>query len=585
MPVSPTSRNARALLAAALLAGTVAALLALGGRARLERADFVFTNGGEVRSLDPQIVTGIPEGRIVGALFEGLITRDPTTLAPQPGVAESWELDGTKRVYTFHLRANARWSNGDVLSADDFEWSFRRLLEPETGAEYASQLWCVVGARAFTTGVDAQGSALVRDWSKVGIRALDARTLRIELSAPTPYFLDVLAMHACVPVHRATIEALRERFPATWQVEWTRPGTLVTNGPFHVTERRLNDRIRLAKSATYWDAEHVALRTIDALAVENWNTALNLYLTGEVDWVDGSIPTNLVPRLLGREDFHPAPYLGIYFLRVNTTKPPLDDPLVRRALSMALQRGEICGKLLKAGQTPAQSFVPRGRLGAYKSPNGPGENVSVARKLLADAGFGKDAKAFPTIEFHFNSSEVHRDIAEIVAAQWKEALGIDVRLRNQEWKAFIDAQSRLQYDVSRSSWIADYADPSTFFEVWRSDSENNRTGWSNEQYDRLVERARNELDTPTRMQLYRQAEAVLLNDLPCIPIYAYVSQNLIAPRVGGFTTNLLDEPSLKDLYWMNDAELAKARADVRGTRVDPHGPRAGLHAPASGAAQ
>jgi len=585
MPVFPSSRAGRTALALAFFGAATLGLCALAGRARLARADFAFTSGGEVRSLDPHAVTGIPEGRIIRTLFEGLVVRHPMSLVPSPGVAHAWDIDSEGLIYTFHLREGARWSNDDPVTAHDFEWSFRRLLEPETAAEYASQLWCVAGAREFTTGRDASGAELTRDWSRVGIRALDERTLEIRLSSPAPIFLDVLTMPALSPVHRRSLEATRAQFPDTWQVQWTKPERLVTNGPFRLLERRLNDRMRFVKNTSYWDADHVALRTIDALAIESWTSALNLYSTGELDWVDGAIPTSLVPRLLGREDFKPAPYLGIYFYRINTTKAPLDDVRVRQALAAAVGRREICDKLLKAGQKPATTFVPWGAVGHYKSPPGMNESLGAARAILGRMGLwnAEEGASLPALEIHYNSSEVHRDIAEVIAAQWQVGLGLDVRLRNQEWKAFLDAQAALDYDISRSSWIADYVDPSSFLEIWVSGGENNRTGWSNAGFDELIERARVDRDPARRTELYQRAEQILLNEAPIIPIYSYVSQNLLDPRVGGFFANELNQPSPKHWYWMDDEDLAQVRAAPgrRGQRVESHGPPDGLYAPAA----
>jgi oligopeptide transport system substrate-binding protein len=539
----------RLVAAVVLLAAAAVGAVAFAGRARIERADFVFTNGGEIASLDPHAVSGVPESRIVRALFEGLVSRDPKTLEVVPGVAAKWELDSTGVVYTFHLRDDARWSNGDPLTAADFEWSFRRLLEPETASPNASQLWSVVGARAFTTGRDELGQAVARDGSAVGIHALDALTLEIRLAQPLAKFLDVLACYPLVPVHRRSIEALRELHPRTWMTEWTQAQNLVTNGPFRLVERRLNDRIRLAKNELYWDAEHVAFHTIDALAVESWTTALNLYLTGEVDWVDGSIPPSAVPHLRGRADFKPSPYLGLYFYRINTTKPPLDDVRVRRALATSINRREVCDKVLKAGQQPAFGFVPWGGVMSYASPPGLRPNLDGARELLAQCGFDGEQRPFPTLELHYNTSEMHRDIAEVIAAQWKDALGIDVRLVNQEWKVFLDSQTNLDYDLSRSSWIADYQDPSTFLEIWTTGNENNRTGWSDAQYDALIAQARVERDRTKRNALYAAAEARLVLDAPAIPIYSYVSQNLVSPRLGGFYANALNEQFPKYWFW------------------------------------
>jgi oligopeptide transport system substrate-binding protein len=578
----PSTSGARLALSTALLGVLGVCVVAFALRSGRPRADFAFTGGGEIRSLDPHGVTGVPEGRVIRLLYEGLVARNPQTLAVEPGVAESWKVSADSRTYTFTLRRDARWSNGDPLLASDFEWSFRRMLEPATACEYASSLWLIEGAREFTTALAADGTPRERDWSRVGVLAKGERELEIRLERPTPHFLPLLSLHVFAPVHRASLEPLQQRFRSDWATRWTRPGTLVTNGPFRLAERRIGEVLRFERNEQYWDARNVALRTVDVLSVESWSSALNLYLAGELDWVDGAIPSSLVPELLSREDFDPRPYLGVYFYRVNVTRPPLDRREVRAALATSLRRKEICELVLKAGQQPAFSFLPP-QVGDYRPPKTFGESPEYARKLLVDAGLADaggqlDLRA---LELHFNTSEVHRDIAEVTSEQWRAALGIEVRLRNQEWKSFLDAQSKLDYDLSRSSWIADYADPSSFLDIWTTGHENNRTGWSNRQYDDLVAKARSERDPARRRELYLNAERILMHELPCIPIYHYVSQNLVDPRVGGFGQNVLNEQSPKYWYWRSDAELADVRAKAarRSARVESHGPSAGLYPP------
>jgi oligopeptide transport system substrate-binding protein len=577
----------RRVLALALVLPLAGALFALARRARIERADFVFNNGSEVGTLDPAGISAQAEGRVANALFEGLTVLHPETLAPLPGVAESWELTSDGLRYTFHLRA-ARWSNGDELGAEDFAWSWRRLLEPGTAAPYAHLLWCVRGARAYSDPeLDAAARAALRP--EVGIRAEDARTLTVELARPTPWFLALTGFHPLFPVHRASLEHFVRRFPERWQSEWIRPGHLVSNGPYKLRDRRVNDRLRLVANPEYWDAQSVAFRTIDVLAIEHIGTALNLYLAGEVDWLD-RVPTQLVPELRAREDFEPAPYLASYFYRVNVTKPPLDDRRVRRALALAIDRRALCEKVLLKGEQPSWSLTPPGLEGYPRpemahAPESDHEaalerNLVEARALLAEAGFGP-ARPFPPLEILFNTSETHRDVAEVIAAGWSSALGIEVKLLNQEWKSYVDSQATLRYDVSRSSWIGDYADPNTFLETFVAGGENNRTGWADARYDALLAAAADERDPARRLALLAEAEARLLEELPILPIHGYVSQNLVNPRLGGFSANVRDEHAPKFWYWKSDAELAEARAarsDGR-ERVSAPGPARGLGGP------
>ena len=584
-----SARRARQVVPALLLAGAFAVTLGIASSARLEPADFTFNNTDEVQTLDPATVTGVPEGRILRGIYEGLCVKHPRTLEPIPGSAEAWtkSADGTE--WTFDMRDGARWSNGDPLTAHDYEFSFRRFLAPETAAQYAYLLWEVVGAKAFCTGRDGAGRRVDVDWSDVGIAALDADTLRIELETPVPYFLELMAFYPLYPVHRGSLEAARRDFPDTWQVEWLKPGKLVSNGPFALAERRINDRIRMRKNPYYWDAENVAFDTIDALPISHWGTGVNMYLTGEVDWIDGAIPPNLVPELLRREDFIPKPYLGSYFYRVNVTKPPLDDVRVREALALAIPRRAIVENVTKAGQAPSWSPIPWKRPGEGPPPLEGEAAAAEARRLFAEAGYGPEGRPFPTIEIHYNTSETHRDVAEVVADAWKRTLGIDARLQNQEWKVYLNTQSKLEFDVSRSAWIGDWVDPAplNFLSLFVTGGANNKTGWGNPRFDRLIERIAVEQDVEARDELMREAEGILLEEYPILPIYSYVTQNLVKPRLGGLHGNLLNEHFPKFWYWMDDEELAEKRAALPAglEHVDPGGPAAGKYAPSGRAAQ
>ncbi len=583
-PMLPSTKLGPIWLALLVLAPTALAVWiashAFG--AKLERADFVFDNSAEVSSLDPATANGVPESRLIRALYEGLFLRDPTSGAPELALAEGLRAAPDGKSWTFAIRKNARWSNGDVITAHDFEWNLRRVLEPATGSGFAQELWCIRGAKEFNTGVDAQGKSIERDWSKVGVKATDDVTLTIDLDHPVTYLTDLLACYQLCPVNRRALEAAQAKWPTSWQTEWTKPENIVVNGPYKLASRRLNDRTRLVKNGDYWDADHVAFATIDALAIENASTAFNLYDAGEIDWVDGTVPSSLVTKLLPRDDFTPRAYMATYFYRVNTTKPPLDNKQIRKALFLTLNRPSICDKLLKAGQRPNYSVVPWGRLGSYVAPQTRHEDGRMAKALLKAAGFGPDGKKFPPLEILYNTSESHRDIAELVAETWSQFLDAPVTLKSQEWKSYVDAQTNLNYDVSRSSWIADYPDPLTFFAVFESDSENNRTGWKNKKYDDLVEAARREGDPNTRNALFQQAEIILIDELPIIPIYSYVSQDLVDPRLGGFGINALNDQSPKHWYWMDDYELQKSRKKLskRERKVPSHGPREGLYSPA-----
>ncbi|MCY2960766.1 MAG: peptide ABC transporter substrate-binding protein [Planctomycetota bacterium] len=565
----------------------VAAILATAGafslsRARFERADAAYCNGAEPSSLDPQQVTGVPEIRLVRALYEGLVIRDPRTGVPIPGMAESWTTSADGRTWTFRIRAGSLWTDGREVTAHDFAFSWQRLLDPRTGAQYADLLDCVRGARAWATTVGDDGAPARKFEDVVAITAPDDRTLVVGLAQPVDHFLEFAVSAPLCPVSRHALEAAQARWPDTWQVEWTKPANLVTNGPFRLVERRINDRIRLARHAAYWDADEVAFRTLDVLASEQLSTNLNFYLTGEVAYLD-EVPATAIPRLRGREDYRPAPYLATSFFRVNVAKPPLDDVRVRRALALAIDRAAIADKVTRGGELPSFSLVPKilpGWTGSEIEHAGDfARDCETARALLREAGYGPGSPL--EVELHFASQATNKDVCEVVADTWRRELGVTTRLRNQEWKVYLDAQRRLEYEISRSSWIADYADPATFLEVFAPGADNSRTGWNDARYGELLERARASRE-PERGRLLQDAEALLLRELPILPVYTFAVTSLVDPRLGGFHANPLDEHFPKFWYWMDDAELAARRgADAAGSRlVESHGPSEGLYSPA-----
>lgn len=578
--------SARATRTIALVAAPVLLLLA-GARALsrsgFERADAAYCNGAEPSSLDPQQVSGVPEIRVIRALYEGLVVRDPRTGAPVPGMAESWSTSADGLTWTFRVRAGSTWTDGAEVTARDFAYSWERLLDPRTAAQYADLLHCVRGARAWSASVGDDGAPSRPFAGSVAIEAIDDRTLVVGLEHPVDHFLELAVSAPLCPISRRALESARARWPDRWQVEWTRPEHLVTNGPFRLVERRINDRIRLAKHAGYWDADEVAFGTLDVLASEQLSTNLNFYLTGEVAVLD-EVPAAAMPRLRGREDYRPAPYLATSFFRVNVTKPPLDDARVRRALALAIDRAAITSKVTRGGELPSWSLVPPildGWDGAeIEHADDRARDVETARRLLAEAGYGPD-RPLPPIELHFASQATNKDVCEVVADGWRRDLGVETRLRNQEWKVYLDAQRRLEYQVSRSSWIADYADPATFLDVFAPGADNSRTGWNDARYGEPVERARRSRE-PERARLLAEAEAILLREMPVIPLYTFAVTSLVDPRLGGYHANALDEHFPKFWHWLDDAELAAKRAlDTSGaTRVASFGPADGLHSPA-----
>jgi oligopeptide transport system substrate-binding protein len=636
-------------------------------------ATFRFVNGTEPKTLDPGRMTGQPEGRIADAIFEGLTRYDAKTHSPAPGAAESWDVSPDGKTYTFHIRADARWTDGHPVTAHDFSYSWRRLVDPKLGSEYGYILFPIRYAEAMNayaahaetidrtivpklgelrkqspTGVTARalqrflsdhhahdalrgatdpaitallgrndGSATPGELAAFqdaagrlsgklreaardatahfgidgGAYAKDDRTLVVELRAPTPYFLEITSFHTCLPVPRWLTEDEKRKN------DWFLPEHVVSNGPFRLKSWFVNDHIRLERSETYWGKNDVRMNAVDALSLEGASTALNLFLTGEIDWLPQMYPSDLVDVLKTRPDFYKNPGLIVYYYRFNTTRRPFDDRRVRQALNLAVDRRVIVDTVLGLGQIPASTFVPPGMAG-YQSPESSIKlDLARARGLLAEAGY-PDGKGLPDVGILYNTFETHKKIAEIVADQLKRGLGIRVNAYNQEWQSFIDTTRNLDYDMARAGWIGDYVDPNTFLDMFVTNGGNNQTGWSSPLYDRLIDAAadvskfaenpgtllgnlkepapiRRLLETvrgqsapeerlrataAVRMLLLREAESILINDeFPILPVYFYVASGLVQPRVRGFypwlvfddgTTapNLQDNHPLRDIW-------------------------------------
>ena len=503
----------------------------------LDRADLVFINGAEPEVLDPALITAQSTGRIAYALFEGLTMFDEEA-RPQPGVAERWEVSPDGLRYTFYLRAEARWSNGDPVVSGDFVYSWRRVLLPETASEYASQLYPIRNAQPFNEGK-------LREFGEVGVRAVDDRTLEVTLENPTPYFPDLCAFVTYLPVHRATVE----RF-ADWA---SKAEHFVGNGPFLLGEWRLFDRVRLVKNRGYWGAGLVRLESLDVLPSAKPSTAFNLYSTGQADLMmdKGLAPTPLMGELKRRRDFHASPFLGTYFLRFNCKKAPFSDSRVRLALGLVIDKGVLVEKITRAGETVAGSFVPPGTGHGYEPPEGYGRDPERARRLLAEAGY-PGGRGFPIFEYLFKGdSDLDRDIAVELQGMFERELGIKMQLKAQEWTVYLAAQSALDYDVCRSSWVADYNDPNTFLNMFVSGDGNNRTGWASERYDERIAAAARESDRAKRFERFAEAERLLVSEeAPVCPLYFYVGIQFYDPdRLGGIRPNLLDEHPLRFVHW------------------------------------
>jgi oligopeptide transport system substrate-binding protein len=499
----------------------------------------LFGNRSEPQDLDPHVVEGVGEHNIISTLLEGLVAEHPETLEPVPGMAERWDISPDGKVYTFYIRDNARWSNDEPVTAQDFIDSYVRILTPSLGSRYAYMLHQIRNAKAFNEGK-------ITDPGQLGLRAISLRTLEITLECPTPYLLNMMAHHyTWWPVHLPTIRKHGDAYlPGN---RWTRPGNYVGNGPFTLTEWVPNSVIRVRKSPTYWDAETVRLNGIDFLPIESIDSEERSFRAGQLH-ITYEAPNAKIdayrrdhPELLRIDD-----YLGTYFYRVNVTLPALKDKRVRHALSQAIDRRALVETVTRGGQKPAYAFTPPDTRG-YTSRAQITFDIEGAKRLLAEAGY-PEGRGLPPIEIHYNTSENHRAIAEAIQQMWKRHLGIHATLRNEEWKVYLDSQSHTNYMVSRAGWIGDYPDPNTFLETFLSYSGNNRTGWANLEYDRLLNEASCTADDQKRYELLQKAEAILLDELPLIPIYFYTRVFLIDPAVKNWHPTFLDHHPYKYVY-------------------------------------
>jgi len=496
-------------------------------------------NAAEPAALDPHITTGVTESYLLQALFEGLVTKNPETLEPEPGVAASWDISDDGRVYTFHLRDNARWSNGDIVTAEDFRWSWQRALTPELGSQYNYMYFPIVNAQSFATGETT-------DFAQVGVKVVDALTLQVTLREPTPYFLQLLDHHSTYPVHRATVEAFGS--PTDRLSQWARVGSFVGNGPFTLTDWQINSHIRVEKSATYWDTATTKLNAIVFYPIDNQTTEERMFRDGQLHHTY-DVPLDKVPVYLAEQPelIKVSPYLGTYFYSINSTRPVLSDARVRRALSLAVDRKLLAETVTQGIYQPGYSVVPPGTMG-YQPPQLFDYDPKEARRLLAEAGY-PDGQGFPGFTMLYNTLEQHQKIAVAIQQMWQQELGIKIELQNQEWQVYLNAQQLMDYDVVRRGWIGDYVDPNNFLDLFITNGGNNNTGFSNERYDEIILReAPATPDRDKRYALYNEAEKLLIDAMPVIPLYVYQSKHLSDPSLKGMPINIMDSRNWKYVY-------------------------------------
>jgi len=551
-----------------VLLGTVSCKTSKGGL-----QEVTYNLGTEPAAIDPAITQGIPEANIILQVFDGL-TRIDNKNMPQPAIAKSWTISADLKTYTFTLR-DATWTDGTPVTASDFEYAWIRALTPELAAAYAYQLYYVRGGQAFNTSiksgtkyyvqsVDAKGNPLTKkeggkdvpvpnlakeiDPSKdVGVKALDATTLQVELESPTVYFLNLTAFPTYMPVCKAVVSKNDK-----WASD---PTNFVTNGPFKLTEWSHNEKMTFVNNPTYWDKDKVKLTKITYFMVEDETTALSMFQSGQLD-ASSTVPVSELPKLVKSGDAQILPYLGTYYYMFNVTKKPFDDVRVRMALTLAINRKNITESITQGGQIPALAYVPYGIADAlpgsdfrktsqesfYKD-----DDLAAAQKLLADAGY-PGGKGFPSFTLLYNTSNAHKSIAEAIQQMWNKNLGITCTLKSEEWGVYLDDRTNLNYSVARAGWIGDYMDPNTFLDMFVTNGGNNGTGWSNKTYDALIAKAKATTDPKARMATLHDAEKILMTDMPIIPIYYYTNPVLLKKTIKNFYQSTLGFVDWKNAY-------------------------------------
>jgi oligopeptide transport system substrate-binding protein len=521
-------------------AALVILVLTLAGCSRPEPpASLVMVNGPDPETLDPALAAGIEDLRVISALFEGLARNDPVTAAAIPSLAESWDVSPDGLVYTFHMRTNLLWEPGHPITAQDVVYSWLRVLNPDTAAEYAGQLFYVKNGEDYN-------SDRIKDPNLVGVHALDDRTVRVELNSPTAFFLDLCTFQTLSVVPRYFIEQHGE--------DWMRAPHMPTSGPYLLEYWRLNDKIRTRKNPYYWDAVNTKANVLDFLCISAPATALNLYETGQADmiWDRDLLPNELLDELSMRPDYHSFHALGTFFIRFNVTRPPFNDARVRKALALAIDKQRLVDKILRGGEPVASHLVPDGTA-HYKAAIGLGHDPAEGRRLLAEAGY-PGGKGFPAFSYLFDAASgggmINQKVAVELQQMWQQELGIRVELKQMEKRVYLVSQNHLDYDLSRSTWIGDYDDPNTFLDLFRGDNGNNRTGWKNKRYDDLMSEANRQTDLDQRASTLQQAESILVRDeLPIIPLYFYVGLTYYnGEHVKGIHTNILDSHPLNDIW-------------------------------------
>jgi len=513
-----------------LLPAVVAAGLMAGGFSAQAESVLHRGNGAEPETLDPAKSTGVPESNIQYELLEGLTTysMDGDVV---PGVAKSWDVSDDGLTYTFHLREDDKWSNGDPVTANDFVYSMRRLVDPATASDYAPIADVIAGAKEIRESKDKP------DLTKLGAVAKDDHTLVVTLAKPTPYFLSMLRHSSFLPVPQKAVEQ--------YGADWTKPGKFIGNGAFTLSEWTPQSSLTMVKNPNFYDAANVKLDKIIYYPTEDIPEEFKRFRAGELD-ITYEVPSEQIKYIQKnlKDEYEAKPYLGTYYYVINLTREPLGkQPALRKALALAVDRDTLAEKVTQGGFLPGWSWVPPGT-GDYQNTyvsfkdEKQSQRIAEAKKLLKEAGYGPDHPL--KLEILYNTSDNHKKIAIAIQSMWKK-VGVDATLNNQEWQVYLDTRDNKAYDVARAAWIGDYADPMTFLDIFLSDAGvRNDAGYNNPKYDELIHKSAGTTDPKERMQVLQQAEKVFLDDLPLIPLLYYKTRHMISKKVQGWAYNNLD---------------------------------------------
>jgi oligopeptide transport system substrate-binding protein len=498
------------------------------------RQELVRNNAAEVETLDPNLVETVPANNVSEDLFEGATTTDADGNV-QPGVAEKWE-QKDPTTWIFHLRKNAKWSNGEALTANDFVYGAQRLVDPKLASASATTF-----GKFLLNGTDIIAGK--KPVTELGVRAIDANTFEVKTPYPVPFLPELMSNTTLGPVNKAAVEKYGK--------DWTKPGKLVSNGAYQLKEWQVNSKLVLTKNPNYWDASRVQISQVTYLPIEDENSDVKLFQSGENDWVY-QLPSGTYAKYKAQfpADIRNAPMLGLRYYSFNNRDPLLKDVRVRHALSMVIDRDILAQRVTADGQLAAYGVIPKGVKGAdvtsYEWAAWPmGKRVEEAKKLLAEAGVKPGTK----IRFAMNTSEYHKKMAIFAASEWKTKLGLDTEIESMEFKVLLKKRHAGDYQIARNGWVADYNDATTFLTLVQCDSEQNDNFSCNPKADALIKEANATTDQAKRTQLQTQAAKLAMDDYPMLPLLQYTLVRLVKSYVGGYSLkNPMDRYRSKDLY-------------------------------------